>query len=82
MFLLDYCGLMTTLVLDFRVFVTAKCGLAEYTGAEVKVDPESRLLCTVLAQIRNFSRILLSSTSPHNSDYQRWLTLRPQRLNP
>jgi len=33
---------MTTFVLDFRVFVTAKCGLAEYTGAEVKVNPKSR----------------------------------------
>jgi len=39
--LLDDRGLMTALALDFRLFVIAKCGLAEYTGAEVKVNPKS-----------------------------------------
>ena len=48
---------MTALVLEIRMFVTAKCRLAEYTGAEVKVNPKSRF-----AQYPNNSRIILSST--------------------
>jgi len=71
---------MVTLVLNFRLFVTAKCGLAEYTGAEVKVNPKSRF-----AQYPNKKLsahpTTLSFTSPHTCDYQRWLSPRPQRLN-
>jgi len=60
---------MTTLVLDFRVFVTAKYGLAEYTGAEVKVNPKSHF-AQYLDEKLFAHPTTLSSTSPHSSDYQ------------
>jgi len=69
MFLLDYRGLMTTLVLDFGVFVTAKCGLADYTGAEVKVNPKSRF-----AQYSN-KKLLAHPTIFYLTSYNRLLAM-------
>jgi len=56
---------MATLVLGFRVFVTAKCGLADYTGAEVKVNPKSRF-----AQYSN-KKLLAHPTIFYITSYQR-----------
>ena len=63
-------------MLDFILFVTAKCGLAEYTGAEVKVNPKSHF--AQYLDVKLFAQPV--TLHFYYTSYERtlpWLSLRP-----